>query len=351
MGLAIAMFSLCAGRARELSSRYVYGNGRNVAWETRNGISRTWSVGEDKLKTFRRQKHHPLTVRYETQTWCTWCWLPESHDRFMLGICVANASSPDVHWEVWSGRICCRVYHCCRHTMVSKFKLDHNEVPRPFARRIEGAFCQSLFEHTQTTHPFRFKFTLRSLTQVTVLHFVLRLSFYQTHDFFKKCLQSLIRQRFFCFVIFLAHEILQNPIVLGRKMKNFPGGTAPGPPSFFRHHTNNPTSYATARWSNPSPQRVPAYQHCWSMDRTICLPCSPMCETRSSVYVVCETRMASSPPSHQRTEEFLSSVPGEQSCWSCIFFEPCSTSLELFTCWHSGSTITGFWTFWKNHAF
>ena len=65
MGLLIAMFSLCAGRARELSSWYVYGNGGNVAWETRNGISRTWSVGEDKLKTFRRQRRHPLTVTYE----------------------------------------------------------------------------------------------------------------------------------------------------------------------------------------------------------------------------------------------------------------------------------------------
>ena len=98
----------------------------------------------------------------------------------------------------------------------------------------------------------------------------------------------------------------------------------------------------TSRWSNPSPQWVPAYQHCWSMDRTICVLCSPMCETRSSVYVMCEIPTASSPPSHQRTGEFLSSVPGEQSCWSCIFFEPCSTSLELFTCWRSGSTITVF---------
>ena len=88
-----------------------------------------------------------------------------------------------------------------------------------------------------------------------------------------------------------------------------------------------------SRWSNPSPQWVPAYQHSWSMDRTICLLCSPMCETRSFVYVMCETSTASSPPLHQRTGEFLSSVPGEQSCWSCIFLEPCSTSLELFTCW------------------
>ena len=83
----------------------------------------------------------------------------------------------------------------------------------------------------------------------------------------------------------------------------------------------------------PSPQSVPAYQHCWSMDHTICLFCSPMCETRSSAYVMCETPTASSPPSHQRTGEFLSSVPGDQSCWSCIFFEPCYNSLELLSCW------------------
>ena len=67
------------------------------------------------------------------------------------------------------------------------------------------------------------KFTLRSLTQVTVSHFVLRLSFYQTHDFFKKCLQSLNRQRFFCFVIFLVHGILQNPLFGEENEKIFPG--------------------------------------------------------------------------------------------------------------------------------
>ena len=67
-----------------------------------------------------------------------------------------------------------------------------------------------------------------------------------------KKVQSLIRQRFFCFVIFLAHEILQNPIVLGRKMKKISRGHSPGPPSFFRHHTNTPTCYATdARRPNP----------------------------------------------------------------------------------------------------
>ena len=160
MGLAIAMFSLCAGRARELLSRYMYGNGRNVAWETRNGISRTWSVGEDKLKTFRRQKHHPLTVRYETQTWCTWCWLPESrptpvkrHDRFMLGICVANASSPYVHWEVWWGRKAVGFTTAADTLWCQSWSLITTKFPMLLCKRIEGAFCQSLFEHTQTTRP------------------------------------------------------------------------------------------------------------------------------------------------------------------------------------------------------
>ena len=36
---------------------------------------------------------------------------------------------------------------------------------------------------------------------------------------------------------------------------------------------------------------------------------------------MCETPTASSPPLHQRTGEFLSSVPGAQSCWSCNFFQ------------------------------
>ena len=43
-------------------------------------------------------------------------------------------------------------------------------------------------------------------------------------------------------------------------MKNFPGGTAPGPPSnsFFRHHTNTPTSYATVKLIHfgPSPSLI-----------------------------------------------------------------------------------------------
>ena len=50
----------------------------------------------------------------------------------MPGICVGNASSLD--------------------TMVSKLKLDHNEVLRAFVQKYRrSVFFQSLFEHTQAT--------------------------------------------------------------------------------------------------------------------------------------------------------------------------------------------------------
>ena len=158
MGLAIAMFSLCAGRARELSSRYVYGNGGNVAWETRNGISRTWSVGEDKLKTFRRQKHHPLMVRYETDLVHLVLVARKPAD--------AGKTSRPVHaGDQYLCRKCivsrrtlrsmmgqrCRVYHCCRHTMVSKLKLDHNEVPRAFVQK--NRIRRSVLPKSLRTHP------------------------------------------------------------------------------------------------------------------------------------------------------------------------------------------------------
>ena len=178
------------------------------------------------MKTFHRQRHHPLTVTYENTDLV-----------HLVLVATKPADAGKTSRPVRAGDLCrkcvvsrhtlrsmmgqesCLVYHCCRHTMVSKLKLDHNEVPRAFVPSIEGAFCQSLFEHTPSCVDL--KFTLCSLTQVTI-HFVLRLTFYQAHDFFKmsclqKKVQSLIRQRFFCFVIFLEHEILQNPIVWGRK--------------------------------------------------------------------------------------------------------------------------------------
>ena len=210
------------------------------------------------MKTFRRPKHHPLTVlkvrEHRPGAPGAGCHKPCRRRKTSrpvhagdLTVHVSQMRRLQTYTEKYDGAAQegCRVYHCCRHTMVSKLKLDHNEVPRAFVQKYQRSVLpKSLRTHPDHT-PHVVKFTLRSLTQVTVLHFVLRLSFYQTHDFFLNCLQSLIRQRFFCVVIFLAHEILQNHIVSGRKMKNFPGATVPGPPSFFRHHTNTPTSNAT----------------------------------------------------------------------------------------------------------
>ena len=88
---------------------------------------------------------------------------------------------------------------------------------------------------------------------------------------------------------------------------------------------------------------IPTLSNCWSMDCTICLLRSLMCETRSSVDVMCETQTASSPPLHQRTgSSFRKFLAPEQLCQSCIFFWTVLTSLELFTCWRSGSTINVF---------
>ena len=161
MGLAIAMFSLCAGRARELSSRYVCGNGRNVAWETRNGISQTWTLkcrwGQvEDISPSKASPSYGIKVT-RTQTWCTWCWLPQSrptpvkrHDRFMLGIwlcrkCVVSRRT----LRIIMGQEGCRVYHCCRHTMVSKLKLDPNEVPRVFVQK----YRRSVLPKSLRTHP------------------------------------------------------------------------------------------------------------------------------------------------------------------------------------------------------
>ena len=115
--------------------------------------------------------------------------------------------------------------------------------PVLLCRSIKGAFCQSLLEHTQTTHPM--------LTQVhslfshtsNCLTFCASSILLPNTRLFKKCLQSLIRQRFFCFVSFLAHKILQNPIVLGRKMEKFSRGQTPDPlPSSDTTQTSTPAT-------------------------------------------------------------------------------------------------------------
>ena len=43
----------------------------------------------------------------------------------------------------------CRVYHCRRHTMVSKLKLDHNEVPGAFVQK----YRRSVLPKSLRTHP------------------------------------------------------------------------------------------------------------------------------------------------------------------------------------------------------
>ena len=146
----------------------------------------------------------------------------------------ANASSPspDVHWEVWWGRKAVEFTTAADTLWCQSWSLTSQRSSPCFCAKVPKERFAKVSSNTPRPHtPCRLKFTLRALKQVTVLHFVLRLSFYQTHDFFRNIsyVQSLIRQRFFCFVIFLAHEILQNPIVLGRKMKNFPGAQPPDP--------------------------------------------------------------------------------------------------------------------------
>ena len=161
MGLAIAMFSLCAGRARELSSRYVYGNGRNVAWETRNGISRTWSVGEDKLKTFRRQKHHPLTVlnvrEHRPGAPGAGCHKADagktSRPVYAGDLTVSQMRRLQTYTEKYdgagrlSGLPLLQTHYGVK--VEAKLKLDHNEVPRAFVQK----FRRSVLPKSLRTHP------------------------------------------------------------------------------------------------------------------------------------------------------------------------------------------------------
>ena len=184
MGLAIAKFSLCAGRARELSSRYVYGNGRNVAWETRNGISRTWSVGEDKLKTFCRQKHHPLTVLKVRE-----------HRPGAPGAGCHKAGRR--RWNVTTGSCwgsdltVSQMRHWYLQTYTEKYdgagrlsglpllQTHYGVKVEAWPQRSSPCFCAKVSKERfakvssnkpRPHTPCRFKFTLRSLTLVTVLY-------------------------------------------------------------------------------------------------------------------------------------------------------------------------------------
>ena len=184
------------------------------------------------MKTFHRQGHHPLTVTYENTDLVHKCVVSSCTLRSMMG------------------QEGCQVHHCCRQTMVSMLKLDHNEV-RLLCKSIEGAFAKVSLNTPRPHTPCRLKFTLRSLTQVTVLYFVLRLSFYQTHDFLKTSSISHPASVFlFCYLSCTRNLI--KPHCLGDENENFSQGHSPGPSSFFRHHTNTPTSYATVTASSMS---------------------------------------------------------------------------------------------------
>ena len=49
----------------------------------------------------------------------------------------------------------------------------------------------------------------------------------------------------FLFCLSCTRNLTKPPLFWGGKRKVFPGGTAPGPPPFYKHHTSTHTSYAT----------------------------------------------------------------------------------------------------------
>ena len=106
--------------------------------------------------------------------------------------------------------------------------------------RFAKVSSNTLRPHT----PCRFKFTLCSLTQVTVLHFVLRLSFYQTHDFLKMSSVSHPATVFLCCYLSCTRN-LTKPRCFGEELewKIFPGAQPPDPlPSSDTTQTPTPAT-------------------------------------------------------------------------------------------------------------
>ena len=106
---------------------------------------------------------------------------------------------------------------------------------------IEGAFCQSLFDSPRPHTPCRLKFTLRSLTQITVLHFVLRLSFCQTHDFLKNSSIAHPATVFFLFRNLSCTRNLIKPHCFWEGNENFFQGPQPPPPPPRPHPSSDTT--------------------------------------------------------------------------------------------------------------
>ena len=87
------------------------------------------------------------------------------------------------------------------------------------------------------------KFTLRSLTQVTVLHFVLRLTFYQAHDFFKmSSKKSSISHpaTVFLFCNLSSTRNLTKPHCFGEENEKISWGHSPRTPFFLQTPHKHP---------------------------------------------------------------------------------------------------------------
>ena len=162
----------------------------------------------------------------------------------MPGICVANASSPDVHWEVQWGRKAVGFTTAADTLWCQSWSLTTTKFPVLLCESIEGVCFAKVSSNTPRPHtPCRLKFTLRSLTQVTVLHFVLRLSFYQTHDFLK--MSSISHPAtVFLFCNLSCTRNLTKPHCFGEENeKIFPGARPPDPlPSSDTTQTPPPAS-------------------------------------------------------------------------------------------------------------
>ena len=175
--------------------------------------------------------------RTKTQTWCTWCWLPQSrptpvkrHDRFMLGIWLSQMRRLQTYTEKYDG--------AGRLSGLPLLQTHCGVKVEAWPQRSSPCFCAKVSKerfakvssNTPRPHtPWIFKFTLRSLTQVTVLHFVLRLSYYQTHDFFKNVFSLSSGNGFSVLLSFLHTKSYKTPLFRGGKWKTFPGAQPPDP--------------------------------------------------------------------------------------------------------------------------
>ena len=152
MGLAIAMFSRSVPDVHIEPIRD--GNGRNVAWELEMGFHRHEVSVRTSWRHFAVKSITLLRLGTRTQTWWHLVLVATKPAdagktsrpaRDLCRKCVVSRRT----LRSMMGQEGCRVYHCCRHTMVSKLKLDHNEVPRAFVQNYQ----RSVLPKSLRTHP------------------------------------------------------------------------------------------------------------------------------------------------------------------------------------------------------